>query len=217
MKERPIPFTGESVRAILDGRKTQTRRVVVPQPETRRDLLPTETEDIMEDRASRKLVFAIRTGTLTTRCLGSENFAREFSPYGQPGDRLWVRETFARLDGHPPENVGADAPVIAYRADDSMLRSARWSPWIHMPRWASRITLEITGVRVERVKDISYSDVLAEGCPTGNSTLASPDDFLWYECYWNTLNAKRGYGWSTNPWVWVIEFERLTERMQVAA
>lgn len=244
MKERPILFSGEMVRAILGGRKTQTRRVVIPQPETRRDLFPTEPEDIAEDRASKKLIFAIRTGALSTRCLGAQNFAQEFCPFGQAGDRLWVREAHKRKDTfaqvtrpelkRPPDHFVAR---VEYRADGATreqyvdcsewrcsleTNTEKWKPSIHMPRWASRITLELTGVRVERVQEIVGQDAIAEGVARRDGYyLGGPHRYVagktkvfslaWqaYKDIWNHLNEKRGYSWDSNPWVWVIEFKRV--------
>lgn len=126
-------------------------------------------------------------------------------PYGQPGDRLWVRETWAATD-----NDGLGITYL-YKADgdDTGNPAIRWQPSIFMPRTASRLTLELTSVRVERLQDISASDCRAEGL--------RPDDelsLLWrdnirdkYRILWNSLNAKRGYGWDVNPWVWVLAFE----------
>ena len=174
MKERPIIFSGEMVRAILDGRKTQTRRVIKPQP--------------LRDYAE-----------LRSRC-----------PHGVPGDRLWVRETHGFL-----------AEQVLYRADvpsdfeeykkTAFWRVEKWRPSIHMPRWASRITLEITGVRVELVQRIGLGDITAEGIqadlgPAAHSTIN--DSYVRFIELWDSINAKRGYGWDTNPWVWVLEFKQ---------
>lgn len=176
MKKRPILFNGEMVRAILAGRKTQTRRVVKPQPHN--PGLQAWLEEV------------------------SDGFIR--SPYGVPGDRLWVRETWNCIEtGIKTQRQD----WVRYRATDG--EELYWKPSIFMPRWASRITLTITGVRVERVQDISSDDCRAEGL-----TPDSEISLLWrenirdkYRDLWNSINAKRGYGWDTNPWVWVISFE----------
>ncbi|QCP50195.1 hypothetical protein FAZ95_14000 [Trinickia violacea] len=203
MTERPILFSGPMVRAILDGRKTQTRRPLkFPEP---------------------------KEGWHISNC-----------PYGRPGDRLWVRET-CRADELPD---GLDG--VRYLADDTFAPIAntreaaeRWIelnayrgqagaavPSIHMPRWASRITLEIAGVRVERLQDISYEDALAEGVSdfagrfaddSQNTIGETPEQTArrleWpqrqYRLLWDNLNAARGYGWDMNPWVWVLEFRRI--------
>lgn len=140
MKERPILFSGEMVRAILEGRKTQTRRVIKPQPDS-----------------ARNSVF-VKSGFETKH--GYEIKC----PYGQPGDRLWVRETWGLWDTDPKD--GPERAKIFYRATDENrrdLRYQRWRPSIHMPRWASRINLEITNIRIERVQDITEEDAKAEG------------------------------------------------------
>lgn len=194
MKERPIIFSGPMVRAILEGRKTQTRRVMKTPPDT------------FEDAAS-----------VLSAC-----------PFGKAGDRLWVRETWSvYTDGHAR---GKGDEVILYRADDSAywnmhplehmeaefnpLRDAcdfspKWRPSIHMPRWASRITLEIASVRVELLQAISEADAKAEG--------TTPDRYtdhprgIYYTAFaelWKSINGPDS--WSLNPWVWVIEFEKVT-------
>ncbi|AMD90017.1 hypothetical protein [Desulfovibrio fairfieldensis] len=172
MKESPIPFKGDMVRAILAGQKTQTRQTVVP---------PTRTR-----------------GNHGSIC-----------PYGQPGDRLWVKETFYRY--YPSETW--PEPKALYRADgitlcdkDSEGKKQRWTPSSHMPRILSRITLEITDIRVERVQDISEEDVQAEGF---SDRPASKNKF---RIAWDLLYWKRGLGWSVNPRVWVITFKRVENR-----
>lgn len=171
-KERPILFSGEMVRAILDGRKTQTRRVMKHQ--------------------------------------NGAHLAFQKCPHGNPGDCLWVRESF-RLS--VPAHEGQTGYPI-YRAnfkDDPIL--GIWKPSIHMPRWASRITLEITGVRVERVRDISEEDAKAEGWPRDQELFPTVNTSykanLWFERLWDSINAERGFGWDVNPWVWVLEFKRV--------
>ena len=174
VKERPILFSGAMVRAILEGRKTQTRRVVKPTSGPH----------------------SIEKTICTPGSLAA--FIRHRCPYGQPGDRLWVREAWwKRPDGS-----------ISYRADGNDFVAGgrpRYSPSIHMPRWASRITLRLTDVRVERVQDISVSDCIAEGLgyPT-DDRYAAVDNF---KPLWDSINAARGYGWDANPWVWVLVFE----------
>lgn len=171
MTERPILFSGEMVRAILEGRKTQTRRVMKPQPDTE---FP-----CVYDR----------------ECL-----------YGIPGDRLWVREAFSIYD-HP------EGPVCFYKADHPQDEYLKWRPSIHMPRWVSKILLEITDIRVERLKDISEEDAKAEGVVIGveefKVTGTDRPYKLAYSLLWDLINAKRGFGWDVNPWVWVIEFKRV--------
>lgn len=196
--ERPILFNAEMVKAILDGRKTQTRRIVKPQPELGK---PWKHGWIVDPEIM--------------------DIPVAFCPYGQRSDSLWVRETFFYEWPHdyPPDDM-RDCRIV-YRATepdyiDGEMREAnpayRWSPSIHMPRWASRLTLENTGVRVEQVQDISRNDVIAEGI--GQYTFAmgvladDPPDPRWkFIELWDSINAKRGFGWDVNLWVWVIKFE----------
>lgn len=201
MKERGIIFNTEMVKAILDGRKTQTRRVMNNQPCT----LSGETISVQQDDFNFRWAGDLHNDT-------SGWFP---CPLGKIGDRLWVRETWRKFDfsdecgcsEYPcgcPEN-GA----IMYRAtqDDG---ESKWRPSIHMPRRYSRITLEITNVRVERLNDISNDDAKSEGCWYGrgggvpDKALTPSDQFptLWEEIY--------GDGsWLNNPWVWVIEFRKI--------
>jgi len=200
MAEHPILFSGPMVRAILDGRKTQTRRVVKPQPAYHpvfQNELHWRGMDLNPDS--------------TYRC-----------PYGVPSDWLWVRETWM-LDGADvrPAGMEWDRRVI-YRADNPENGELfKWKPSIFMPRWASRLTLGITAVRVERLQEISAANAMWEGIERahlllnrltiealGNASstgLAAIDD---YAVLWDSLNAKRGYSWESNPWVWVITFEK---------
>lgn len=125
-------------------------------------------------------------------------------PYGQPGDRLWVRETFSDdwcEYGHP----------VQYRADgeldsDMFDAGVKWRPSIHMPRLASRITLEVTGVRVEQLQDISRGEAMAEGCPFPNMSHGD-DPRRWYADLWEQINGDGS--WEANPWVWVVEFKKI--------
>ena len=130
-------------------------------------------------------------------------------PYGVPGDRLWVRETLCKHNHFglpcgpiPHHNVGSDEMVWSYAADGVEAEAVTSKvPSIFMPRWASRLTLELTGVRVERVQDISVEDIIAEGCST---TLREHDAVCelkrQYRELWDSINAKRGYPWASNPW-----------------
>lgn len=210
MKERPILFSGAMVRAILDGRKTQTRRVVKPQP------------------------FEMHKFEHAIRACWSEREAPCFEPvlcpYGQVGDRLWVRETYMceeLKNGSDGIRFRADNAFILIEntqaADAWLLRPEtkwdRWLPSIFMPRWASRITLEITGIKVERVQEISAQDADAEGT-TSHYHCTEPthlvdgthrcDPIGDYRRIWDSINRKK-YPWASNPWVWVIEFKQLTK------
>jgi len=178
VKERPILFNGDMVRAILDGRKTQTRR-------------PT------------KFGWCGTAEYLLRQSIIDPAYK---SPFGTIGDRLWVRETWA------PHCEVQGAAI--YRCDrggdyqDTVTENFRWTPSIHMPRWASRITLEITGVRVERVQEITEEDVWKEGWEAVASIPDSKGGLCkfanWGE-YWNSI-----YGnWDADPWVWVYEFRRI--------
>lgn len=185
MTIKPILFSSEMARAILEGRKTVTRRVVKPQPEGRP--VPMTKDSCWPG------YFAIQ---------GTEKVVR--LPY-QPGDILWVRETWAK----------SMAGTFMYRADDKAIMVERWHPSIHMPREAARIFLRVTGVRVERLREITPQQIDAEGCceyaydaKTGKPAPSGPS---WFKIQWGkTIKpAEQGtYGWDANPWVWVIEFER---------
>ena len=162
MTERPIIFSSETVRAILQDRKMQTRRVIKPQ------------SNLIEK----------------IKC-----------PYGEAGDRLWVRETFYICCGDR----------IFYKADGESAGD-KWCSPLYMPRWVSRITLEIQKVGVERLQDITYQDILDEGWDVktskpSTSRTAGEDAKDWFINLWDSLSKKRGYGWDTNPWVWVISFQ----------
>lgn len=209
MKERPILFSAPMVRAIINGTKTQTRRVVKPQP-----LMVT-------DRTT-----APWNGPPGALKLGLEQLGRG-CPYGQPGDRLWVRETFARIDGQTRPWIETDYRATYTHGDrlgDTLGIKKRWTPSIHMPRAASRITLEVTGVRVECLQDISEADAIAEGVfkkvgttPIGNAVeTATGGELIYavptqareeYHRLWESINSPGS--WDANPWVWVIEFKRL--------
>lgn len=197
MKERPILFNGAMVRAVLDGSKTQTRRVMKQPP-------------------------CFVNGEVGNVC-----------PYGSIGDRLWVRETFVQgWDIEPVtdclmqfDDEGNELPKKTwYRATDSHIHwsdddgwetNVPWKPSIHMPRLASRITLEVTGVRAERLQDISQSDARAEGAPPSHPSIDVVSrkfgyaDFprSWFGQLWEQINGDGS--WDENPWVWVVEFRRL--------
>lgn len=216
MKERPIIMDGRSVRAILDGRKSQTRRVVQPQPDWLAEV--THARVGVPD-------FVWPIGSLGQQC------GRPITnlPYGSVGERLWVRETWM----HTFEGENADA--CHYIADAGTSRwlqarteneartnwKGRWRPPLHMPRWASRLLLEITEIRVERLQAVSHADCIREGCGGDSQDIADElamaeatgdgDDRLieQFAATWDETNAKHGLGWKTNPWVWVIGFRVL--------
>jgi len=193
MRERSILFNGAMVRAILAGEKTQARRVV-------KLTIGGHVKELGRHR----------------RWHPDDPEATLACPYGQPGDRLWVRET-CRFGVH------ADLwDAVEYKADGAWRKltdldeatgwrfgelcgynSAKWRPSIHMPRWASRLLLEVTEVRVERVQDISEADAIAEGL---SESAYHPNPFA---ALWDSINAKRGYEWAKNPRVWAITFQKL--------
>ena len=189
-RERPIILNSEMVRAVLEGKKTQTRRPIKPQPDA--------------DGLAR----------LAGQWVWNDTDAREYRcPFGHPGDYLWVKETFAT--GIPGCPSG-----VTYRADhidpngDGPANPIKWRPSIHMPRWASRITLEIINVRVEQVQEISEDDAKAEGI-----LMNDPDAILYSGMFahlWNTIYHKRGFGWDANPWIWVIHFRVVECKKQTA-
>jgi hypothetical protein len=162
MKERPIIFSTDSIRAILEGRKTQTRRVIKPLPEC----FDVTLQDMLR----------------YFKC-----------HFGVPGDRLWVRETF--YNHCPPQK----STILYYARTDHQHYPVKWKSPMFMPRWASRITLEITDVRCERIQSISAEDCLAEGYESIGA----------YIDEWDRLNAKRGFSWDANPYVWVLEFKQV--------
>lgn len=185
MKEHPILFSGPMVQAILDGRKTMTRRVIK---------MPKWAQECNEDYE-----FEIDDDIPYSICKKTGCLAAIDCPYGFPGDRLWVRETFCKDLDHN----------VFYKADNMPpWEDTKWKPSIFMPRWASRITLEITNVRVERLQEISGKDILAEGLDVKFTIPGSFDALERFHGLWDSINGKK-YPWSSNPWVWVIEFKRI--------
>lgn len=212
-KERPILMSGEMVRAILSGNKTQTRRIVdrVAGFGKVREFSPSDTPGYdFNFRCRRGLWQDFRRTEIFDRC-----------PYGMPGDRLWVRECFYidHIDHVIGPLVKPDGEIpIYYRADgDCCLQipeccccevgKPRWRPSIHMPRWASRITLEITGVRVERLQEISDQDAVSEGIEILDSFDPEFGARGTFRELWQSINGPDS--WDLNPWVWVVCFERI--------
>ncbi|MEX5730762.1 hypothetical protein [Providencia hangzhouensis] len=203
MKERGIIFNSEMVRAILDGRKTQTRRIINPQPEL-----------------TQKSGFKWKGGLFGAGSDDREtnrNFAHKNCPLGKIGDRLWVRETFNGfwLDDDViqeiKEGISSASELCDYKADypDDSKPFEGWTPSSQMPRWASRITLEITDVRVEQLQEASDDDFKAEGYPLERElTDGSTDAFCWFRHLWDSV-SKPDCNFESNPWVWVIEFKRV--------
>lgn len=217
VKERGIIFSGEMVRAILDGRKTQTRRVVkwkmwpgMPVESVEAHHIPFTDSPANEcswtaDHAEGGAIYVEQD----IRC-----------PYGLVGDRLWVRETWGEdYVGSSLESTGSQGQLlcgpkaeVVYRADGHTMSdvSTGWKSPIHMFRWASRLALEITDVRVQRLHEISARACLDEGV-----TIREGEGGLVTRAFrrtWDTLNAKRGYSWESDPWVWAITFKRATTR-----
>jgi hypothetical protein len=238
MRELPILFSGAMVRALLDGSKTQTRRVVKHQPPD--DVAPITVAHyeptVVNWRGEEE------PGSVIFGAYSDDGDWGAKCPYGAPGDRLWVRET------HDVNRLGVETfpsgrerfyAGIAYKADDGRheaditerlyktldeKESRGWTPSIHMPRWASRITLEVTGVRVERLQDISETDSAAEGVESLRNegeywkhyleSTASCDALIClsaresFRTLWDSLAAP-GADWQANPWVWVVGFKRI--------
>jgi len=187
MKERPILFSGPMVRAILSGTKTQTRRKVV---------------HIGHHDKVQWLIWDAAAGTGGWGVQRDGEWFKVPCPYGVPGDRLWVRETW-RVNGNEHDYAIAKRDGVFYRADEEWNTDVGWRPSIFMPRWASRITLEVVGVRVQRLQDISEDDAKAEGCIDGAFNAA----FGEYMELWDRINGKRfNCAWKDNPWVWAVEF-----------
>jgi len=257
MKERPIIFSAESARAILQGRKTQTRRVMKPQPVIRKGFVydfPVACGEAFFRKASDAITRYCRYGRpgdkdwrtgrppedgwyyvkdfaesqpVYLRIVNSQHDPHDYTivwgwdehddpealetegvdsktiKWKRAGDRLWVRETFSYREY--AFNRIERLQNFHYWADGEV-KFGNWSrpvSPIFMPRWASRITLDITSVRVERVQEISEEDARAEGVEPDKETGSYKDSFM---VLWDRLNARRGFGWDKNPWVWVIEF-----------
>jgi hypothetical protein len=215
MKEKPIIMTADSIKAILEGRKTQTRRVVKGNA---LKMLTTATPDVV---------------------------ARDMAPWNI-GDRLWVKEAWAEAHNWTTD---ADAETPLYRVcdDKEPIKQVKWNSPMFMPRWASRITLEVTGVRFEHLRDITEEDAMKEGiisdeeywerageehlfpCPRCEGFQVHPEfgeglGIIEVDCglcdtaikrfaiVWNIINGKRGYPWVSNPWVCVVDFKKLGEQ-----
>lgn len=253
VRELPIIFSGPMVRAILAGKKTQTRRRVAPGSFAGKWLANCETLGPRGDCA------------FDTGIKGAREYVADpgnSPPYGAPGDRLWVRENWAEVPRAVPhtgedEPWRADGKILVYQADpewegarlfacsDGVLRWAkpdRWRPSIHMPRWACRLVLEVTAVRVERLQDISEQDAQAEGIPVdiADQALCAPNYLqpgTWFQDWtdeeehyapsdeiarasfrslWESINGKRA-PWASNPWVWVVSFKRIESAERLAA
>lgn len=225
MTERPIICNGDMVRAILRGEKTQTRRPVKPQP---------ATGCIYSINGAHNAALHLTDAGCQVRYIPPTGRSKDhllLCPFGQPGDRLWVRETWRLADPDGEDAVSEDvygpyAPFVGgngsrkirwrviYRATSPESHpkygKALWTPSIHMPRWASRITLEITDINAEQVQDITEDAVIKEGVvdPIMGTYGLNPRTI--FRDLWNALYAKRpGLSWDEDPWVWAITFRRV--------
>lgn len=212
MRSHPILFSGEMIRAILEGRKTQTRRIISPQPEF------LQVYDFkgkrLYDGESRRWCWNGHVGDVM------EDISTSLVPHSRikVGDHLWVKETFAYFEPAPGLVCGASFGVslefTLYRADleSDEAEAIEWRPSIHMPQWASRITLEVTSVRAERLQDISWLDAIAEGIKDPKVAALRIDDEVGtvqkFRKLWDSIYSKK-HPWDSNPWVWVYEFKVL--------
>lgn len=199
VKERPILFSAPMVRALLDGSKTQTRRTV-------------KFNDRL-DRWDADGFYQVQNETISKEPWNEKAIRWNIAcPFGQPGDRLWVRETFAKIIGQTAGWIETDYRATYTHGDrmgDLMGVKKKWTPSIFMPRDASRITLEITGVRVELLQEISEADAIAEGVQL-LKTQSALDRGVWAHRYaqlWESINGPGS--WKKNPWVWVLEFQKV--------
>jgi hypothetical protein len=209
--EKPILFSTEMVKAIFDGKKAQTRRVI-----GNPNCYPYSTANFRGLQTT--LGYPASEG-FTWAGFGNENDPLYYRcPYSQIGGKLWVRETWM-----PFGFVGNNRMFIHYKANYDQNGGERileipssakrpvattiWRPSIFMPRWASRITLEVTDIRVQRVQEISETDQLAEGIIIPAEWYVNGNKMTAFGGLWDSINKKRGYGWDTNCWVWAISFK----------
>ncbi|KKL50505.1 hypothetical protein LCGC14_2304830 [marine sediment metagenome] len=237
IKERPILFKTESIQAILDDRKSQTRRVVKPQPDY--SILK---EGVTLEAHKCPVLGPVHLGRREWGLYGTPYKATDVPcfayncPYGKIGDRLWCKETFCigeivevdTSDGYPEDCYVSQCPeensIIPKEyclRHDIGIEDVIWKPSIHMFRKDSRIDLEITDIRVERVQDISWEDLLAEGYPQPKKGITKESIIYptmtkmleWFIPLWDSINSKRGYGWNVNPRTWVIVFKVLSKEL----
>ena len=204
VKERPIIFSTPMVQAILEGRKTQTRRIVTP---SRSGSCDTHHKSWLDwDKIYPNNPFGIKVHSKI-----NDTIHRVFPHYNK-GDLLWVREAWCRMDGE-----------LFFRASVKYPETLKWKPSIHMPKAAARIWLQVKDVRVERVKDISESDAISEGVGFGFQMNAGWPDYnnikdgvcqvtqdtpeMSFATLWDSINGSES--WDSNPWVWVVEFEKI--------
>jgi hypothetical protein len=221
MKERPIIFAGAMVRAILDGKKTQTRRVIKPQP-AMHDFKLGGIHPALTGKH-------VKSGMIAIRCVYAHQSLTHINcPYGTKKDRLWVREAWRHTanDIDEARSITEDimsGTAIDWKADcvDRLMRDGwkrddaieviqheKWRPSIHMPRWASRITLEIIDIRVERLHDISEADAMNEGAAALSHFNGYDMKYIHgFRSIWESTDGPTS--WVQNPWVWVIEFKKV--------
>lgn len=220
MKERPILFSGPMVRAILEDRKTQTRRVVKPQWAD--NIVPKEHSEV----AGYWIPYTSDRRLANSQPGGKKDDCGIHCPYGAPGDRLWVKETFYAYGRWIKDAQGhwhferifhhTTMPEIFYAATETPERvctkknEVGWfkRPAIFMERWMSRLPLENKSVRVERLQDITEEDAFAEGIVTGKPYECGDAKDV-FKALWNSISGAK-YPWDSNPWLWVIDFERVT-------
>lgn len=204
MAKSRIPFSGEMVRAILDGKKTQTRRVIKPQP-------PEEVNCVHPWKDGGFELGYCHPNGYDGHMIGEPIYC----PYGQPGHALYVTETWCApflKEQVKPSEMPLNT-IIRYRADG--LEYSHWHPSIFMPKRFSRIKIRVTDVRVQQIQDITEEDAKAEGFEKDEwGSIKVRDKYYHYYVFafralWNQLNEKRGYSWEENPWVFAITFERV--------
>lgn len=211
---KPIIFSTPMVQAILNGQKNQTRRVIS------KDIV--DRFDVEEDGKTAVAYIDQATG---------DSYPPTHMARYKAGDVLWVRETWG-IAGFDPEN---SEMFVEYKADNTggkvVLSEEKfnryynglcasepdWRPSIHMPREVARLFLRVTGVRAKKLQSISFDDIIVEGIAINPGAYNDPENAYfqaqrWFQELWDTLNEKRGYGWDTDPWVWVYEFERYEEK-----
>lgn len=212
MKERPILFSAPMVRAILEGRKTQTRRVVTKANSLRdgsswHKSQPFDAHDWAAAWIDGGPSPAGNVGPYLKVPFHEDDTVHRVYPKWSVQDQLWVKETHSV--GWVRDAIGGTGKTLSYRADDRGLaiNATKWRPSIFMPRWASRIQLEIAGVRVERLHHISASDALAEGITLKGGQGYDGWAEAEYAALWESINGAGS--WAANPWVWVVEFRRV--------
>ena len=213
MNARPILFNADMVRALLDGSKGQTRRPI------NLNRLPVDFIGGKGDDVNNPENWGYEDPNGEWALLKCQNPESGYSYqipslFGQIGDLLYVRETFWNYGGHDSHHGFCRSKKVAYCATDdepkdglTLYKEWRKTPSIHMPRWASRLTLKITDIRVERVQHITQNDAVAEGWPGCIPNIISPNS--WYADLWNSLYNN----WNDNPWVWVVEFEVIKQNV----